>query len=474
MAPEVSFTSFKNIVNGGFRDAKEHTYGHNPATGEQLWDVPVATKQDVDDAVQAARTAFKSWRKTTLAERKKTVGAVLDVYKRHFREFGDLLLKENGKPTVFADGEAKIIIDQFEFYLDLKLDDEVIELKDRTCIKRWVPVGVVAAILPWNFPLANVGGKMIPALLAGNAIIIKPSPFTPYSALKFVEIAQQVLPPGLVQVLAGDDRLGPWLTHHPDVGKIAFTGSVASGKKVMEAASKTLKRVILELGGNDASIVCPDIDVDEVAPKLVRGAFFNSGQVCATVKRVYVHQDIYDKFLAAAVKAVNAVKWGDPLGADVFLGPTQNSMQFTKVKDIYDDVKDKGYKVAVGGNIAPGNGLYAEPSLIDNPPNDARIVTEEQFAPMLPIQVWSDEEEVIERANDSKMGLGGNVWSKDETRARRIAESLEAGSVFINGVEMLTNHAPYGGIKESGIGLEGGPDAIKGYCDVQVLHTNIR
>jgi len=474
MAPKVSFTSFHNVINGELRDAKEHSNGYYPATGEKLWDVPVASKQDVEEAVQAARAAFKIWRKIPFEERVKTLKAALEVYKPHIEEFGNLILKENGKPTQFALGEAKMLGGIFEYFTSLKLEDETVELQDRTYVKRYIPVGVVAAILPWNFPLANVGTKMVPTILAGNTVIIKPSPFTPYSALKFIEIVQQVLPPGVVQVLAGDDKLGPWLTHHPDVSKIAFTGSVATGKRVMEAASKTLKRVTLELGGNDASIVCPDVDVDDVAPKLVRGAFFYSGQVCATVKRLYVHKDIYDKFLAVAVAAVDSVTWGDPSDAGNYLGPTQNEMQFEKVKSIYDDVQERGYKVAIGGKVAKGKGYFVEPSLIDNPPNDSRIMTEEQFAPMLPIQVWDDEEEVIERANGTKMGLGANVWSKDEKRARRIAESLEAGSVFINGVEMLTFQAPFGGVKESGIGLEGGPDAIKGYCDVQVLHLNVK
>jgi len=472
MAPSYDFTKFYNVVDGKPRDAKEHMNAYDPVKLEELWDVPCATKQDVDDAVVSATKAYKTWSKKTLAERQKYLRTTLDLYREYIPEFGNLLLKENGKPAVFANGEAGMIAGIFEYFLSLKLEDEVLELKDRTCIKRWVPIGVVGAILPWNYPMANVGTKMVPALLAGNTIIIKPSPFTPYSALKFVEIVQQVLPPGVIQVLAGDDRVGPWLTTHPGIGKIAFTGSVATGKKVMEAASKTLKRVTLELGGNDASIICPDVDVEQVAPKVVMGVFFNSGQVCATVKRLYVHQDIYEKFLAAAVKATKAIKYGDPSEAGTYLGPTQNKMQFTKVKSIYDDVREKGYKVAVGGNISKG--LFAEPSLVDNPPNDSRIIQEEQFAPMLPIQVWTDEEEVIERANGTLMGLGANVWSKSEDRARRIADQLEAGSVFVNAVEMLTFAAPFGGVKESGLGVEGGPEALKGYCNVKVIHVNVK
>jgi acyl-CoA reductase-like NAD-dependent aldehyde dehydrogenase len=219
------------------------------------------------------------------------------------------------------------------------------------------------------------------------------------------------------------------------------------------------------------------------------GESTNVHQVCATVKRLYVHQDIYEKFLAAAVKATKAIKYGDPSEAGMYLGPTQNEMQFTKVKSMYEDVREKGYKVPVGGNMSKG--LFAEPSLVDNPPNDSRIIQEEQFvsvndvhiclvtdivhqAPMLPIQVWSDEEEVIERANGTLMGLGANVWSKNEDRARRIADQLEAGSVFVNAVEMLTFAAPFGGVKESGLGVEGGPEALKGYCNLKVIHVNVK
>ncbi|OCK78285.1 aldehyde dehydrogenase [Lepidopterella palustris CBS 459.81] len=470
MAPPVSFTTFYNVVNGENRGSKQSYHGVNPSTGEDLWDVPVATKQDLEDAVKAARTAFKSWSKKPFDERVELLLKICHAYEPYEKQMGDLLVKENGKPKPFATGEAGMVPEMLEYFLGQRLDDEVWKLEDRECVIRYAPIGVVAGILPWNYPLAQVSQKLAPALMAGNTLIIKPSPLTPYSALKLVEIAQQVLPPGVIQVLGGDDRLGPWLTEHEDIDKIAFTGSVATGKKVMASCAKTLKRVTLELGGNDAAIVCPDVDINEVAKKLVMGAMFNSGQVCATVKRVYVHQDIYQKMIDAMVAVVKAMKYGDPEDASNYLGPTQNEMQFEKVKDMYEDVKKHGYKTPIGGGIAQRKGYFAEPSIVDNPPNDARIMVEEQFAPMLPVQPWSDEDEVIERANSSKMGLGAAIWSKDLARAQRIGGQIQAGSVFINSQEMLTFKVPFGGFKESGIGYESGPAAAKGYCNMQVFH----
>lgn len=292
----ISFDTFSNTVDGKPRGAKTHHQGIDPATGEKLWDVPIATKQDVDDAVASAEKAFKSWSQESLEKRKEYLQKYCDLYMSYNEEFIDLLCKEAGKPVCyfnqvssvytdpfqrqFAALEVKSIAFFFAHHMNLEIPSERIEDDDKVLTTRYMPLGVVGAICPWNFPLILSFGKIIPAVLTGCTIIVKPSPFTPYTALKTIELAQQIFPPGVIQVLGGDDKLGPMLTAHPGIAKISFTGSIATGKKIMEACSKTLKRVTLELGGNDASIVLPDVDIEKVAPELVMGAFQNSGQVC--------------------------------------------------------------------------------------------------------------------------------------------------------------------------------------------------
>ncbi|KAI4135613.1 MAG: hypothetical protein LQ347_000509, partial [Umbilicaria vellea] len=239
----------------------------------------------------------------------------------------------------------------FDHHASLKLPEERVEDDDKVITTRYVPLGIVGAIVPWNFPLTLSVGKIAPALVTGNCIIVKPSPFTPYTALKLVEIAQSVLPPGVVQVLGGDEKLGPWLVSHPGIHKISFTGSIATGKKIMAEAAKTLKRVTLELGGNDASIVCADVDIEKIAPQVAFGAFMNSGQVCVASKRIYIHESIYEPFVQAMVKFAQGLKVGASEEEGVMLGPIQNQMQYEKVTQFFEDSKKNGYKFAAGPDV---------------------------------------------------------------------------------------------------------------------------
>lgn len=278
-----------------------------------------------------------------------------------------------------AEWETKGVAGFFDHHLALTLPEEREEDAEKVMLTRYTPLGVVGAICPWNFPIVLSLGKLIPALLTGNCIIIKPSPYTPYTTLKCVELAQDIFEPGVVQCIGGDDKLGPMLTAHPGIAKISFTGSIATGKKIMAACAPTLKRVTLELGGNDASIVLPDVDVKKIAPELVMGAFQNTGQVCVATKRIYIHEDIYKEMLEEMVNFVKTIKIGDP-ASGAMLGPIQNKMQYEKVKDMFKDTKDKGYKFAVGAqDVADGKGFFIQPTIIDNPPNDSRIIQEEPF-----------------------------------------------------------------------------------------------
>ena len=262
---------------------------------------------------------------------------------------------------------------------DLELPTEGHKDGDKEIVVRYTSLGVCVGIVPWNYPILLAVGKIAPSVLTGNPIIIKPSPFTPAGDLKLVELAQQFFPPGVVQCLSGDDSLGPWLTEHPTPAKISFTGSTFTGKKVMASASKTLKRVTLELGGKDPAIICDDVNIKEVAPKIATLAFLNSGQICIALKRIIVHEKIIDEFRDAMVEFTKTLKMGEGNEEGVFLGPIQNSMQYEKVKGFFEDVEKEGYNVAVGGKNPDGPGYFITPTIIDRPRGDSKIVTEEPF-----------------------------------------------------------------------------------------------
>ncbi|KAG4430630.1 hypothetical protein IFR05_013892 [Cadophora sp. M221] len=468
---KIDFTAFSNVINGKPSTAAETTHAINPATKKPNWEVPVSTAQDVDEAVAAARTAFKSWSKTTIVERKAALEGWAAEIGKHLAEFAKLLVIEQGKPYQWAMFEADITTKQIRNMAELEVPEEIVEEGDsRQIITRYTPLGVVVGIVPWNFPMSLACGKITPAVLTGNTIIIKPSPFTPYTAIKVVELAQKFFPPGVVQVLTGDDSLGPLLTLHAGVDKITFTGSTATGKRIMESASKTLKRVTLELGGNDPAIVCKSVDIATVAPTIATMAFMNSGQICLALKRIYIHSSIYPAFRDAMVAYTKTLKVGEGFEEGVFLGPVQNKMQYDRVQGFFDDVEKNGMSVAVGGKVPDSEGYFINPTIIDNPSEESRIVVEEPFGPILPIMPWTDEDDVIERANNSKMGLGASVWSSDLEEAARIAKQLEAGSVWVNAHMELSPTAAFAGHKQSGIGAENGVAGLKAYCNVQVLY----
>ncbi|KAH6611303.1 aldehyde dehydrogenase [Trichoderma cornu-damae] len=464
---------FVQIINGKSAPTAESRHGINPATLKAKPDVPVATRGDLDRAVDAAKGAFKRWSKVPYEERRAAVLAFADAIDKRRTEFRDLLISEQGKPIPQADAETDAAIEWIRGMSDIKLPEDVVEDNERhTVTTRYTPLGVVAAIVPWNFPLMLATAKIAPALLTGNVIIVKPSPFTPYCGLKVVELAQHFFPPGVVQSLSGGDDLGPWITSHPGINKISFTGSTATGKLVMQSASKTLARVTLELGGNDPAIIFPDVDVDKVAEKVALYAFLNSGQVCLNLKRIYVHESIYDQFRDAMVKHIKAYTLGDGSQHGVSHGPLQNAAQYERVKTFFDDIERQGWKVAVGGTMEPSDGYFVAPTVIDRPPEKSRIVVEEPFGPIVPLLSWTSEEDVVSRANNSTMGLGASIWSNDVAKATRIAREIEAGTVWVNAHFDISPFVPFGGHKESGIGTEWGPGGLKGFCNVQSLFVS--
>ena len=312
--------------------------------------------------------------------------------------------------------------------------------------------------------------KIIPALMSGCTIVLKPSPFTPLTTLRIAELIADKVPAGTVNIITGEDSLGPLITSHPDIDKITFTGSTATGKKIMEGASADLKRITLELGGNDASIVLPDADPKKVAEQLFWSSFSNAGQICVAAKRIYIHEDIYDELSEALVEYAKNVKVGDGSHQGTGVGPIQNKKQFDRVCELIEDAKQNGYKFLVGGEVDPsGTGYYVPITIMDNPPEDARIVAEEQFGPVMPLMKFSSEDEVIQRANNSDYGLAGAVWTGNPDKGVEIAEQLETGTVWINEYLHLSPFTPFGGHKQSGFGAEYGLDGLKEFTYPQVI-----
>ena len=335
---------------------------------------------------------------------------------------------------------------------------EIVEENDVHVVElHHVPLGVVVGITPWNFPVLLALWKVAPALITGNTFVLKPTPYTPLTALRFGQIAQSVLPAGVLSVLSGGDQLGPQMTNHPDVAKISFTGSTETGKHVLRSAAGTVKRVTLELGGNDAAIVLPDADYKAIIPQLFWGAFGNQGQWCVGIKRLYIHRSFHADFVAAFVDYAKTVKVGDGLDPEVGLGPVQNKMQFDKLKTFLDDIKANGQKIAFGGDIDETQSGYFFPiTVVDNPPENSKIVQEEQFGPIIPIIVYDDIDDAVNRANASIYGLGGSVWGRDTEAAVAVANRVEAGMVWVNEIHTQGVDIPFGGHKQSGIGTEQG------------------
>jgi acyl-CoA reductase-like NAD-dependent aldehyde dehydrogenase len=436
--------------------------------------VPIATQKDVDEAVTAAEKAFKTWGRTPIEKRKEYMLNFVKLYATYEKQFSDLLCTETGKTRFFGTNEVTGTGKVMTFHANLTLPIEKIEEADKVITTRYVPLGVVGAISPWNFPLSTSAGKVAGALIAGCTVIVKPSPFTPYSALKFVELCQEVFPPGVVQILGGGpgaQDVGPLLVEHPGIAKISFTGSIPTGKKIMAGCAKTLKRITLELGGNDPCIVFPDVDIDKVVPEVTIGSFWNTAQVCIATKRVYIHESIYREFVDKMAAFVKNMKVGSSDEQGVMVGPMQNEMQYEKVKDFFADSKKNGYKFLGDDVVAASKGFFIQPTIIDNPPNDSRIIQEEPFGPILPVQPWSDLEEVIDRANSTNFGLGASLWTKDIAKGEEVAQRLHAGNVFVNSWTKPSYNAFFSGHKESGIGGEWGSTGLLAFCNCQVTHV---
>ena len=443
----------------------------NPATGAIEASAPECTPQQLDAAMESSAKAYRDWRLDE-DRRRELLRRAADALMAAATEIGPILTAEQGKPLGEATVEVYGAAMWLQYFAGLEIPKQVIQDDGAAhveVVQR--PLGVVAAITPWNFPLILASWKIAPALVAGNTMVLKPSPFTPRSTLKMGEILRDVLPPGVLNVVSGKDPLGASMTSHPIPRKISFTGSVATGKKVAAAAAPDLKRVTLELGGNDPAIVLDDVDPDAVVEKLFWGAFQNNGQVCSAIKRVYVPEGLHDAIVDGLAERARSVKVGPGTEPDTRLGPINNRPQFERVSELVADALSSGAVAAAGGKPFDGDGYFFEPTILTNLSDGTRIVDEEQFGPALPVVTYRHIDEVIDRANATHFGLSGSVWGTDVERAARVAAELECGTAWVNTHLALAPHQPFGGAKWSGIGVENGTWGLLGFCEPQVIHT---
>lgn len=461
-------------ISGEGETAKNTFEAFNPATKDVIAYVPDATEDQLDRAVASARSAFGEWGKESIEVRQEALTRLADALEEHADDFMSLLTLEQGKPRAGAEWEITGSIDWLRAFATMQLPEEVlVDTPERRVVTRTTPLGVVGLIVPWNFPVILAVWKIAPALLAGNTIVLKPSPYTPLCTLKFGELFRKILPPGVLNVVSGGDELGKWITAHHDIDKIGFTGHTDTGKAVMRSASGTLKRITLELGGNDPAIILPDVDVNSIAPKIFWAAFQNCGQFCNAAKRIYIHEDIYDELRDALVSFVETVKVGDGADADTMIGPIQNKQQFEKLQEFFNDCRQRKLKFACGGEIDENSaGWFVPVTLVDCPPDDSRIVNEEPFGPILPLLKWRDEAEVIARANDSDYGLGASVWGNDLEAVQRIGSQLQAGTVWMNEIHEYSPFQAFAGHKQSGLGCENSIHGLQEYTNLQTIAFN--
>lgn len=465
---------FNMIINGNKVDAEDHFNVYNPATEEIIAQCPAATEENLNAAVTAAREAFPAWSKTSDDQRKEKVNALADIISNNMNELAQLITQEQGRPLNGIGFGSFAEVGGSEYWTrctaELTLPIEIAEETDthRAEIHR-KPLGVVGSITPWNFPLLIAIWHVIPAIRSGNTVVLKPSSFTPLVALRFVELAQEVLPPGVLNIITGEGGMGRLITSHPDIDKIVFTGSTATGKNIMKNASDSLKRLTLELGGNDAAIILPDIDVKENASAIFEAAFINNGQTCAALKRLYVHEDIYEEMCEELTIIANTVTVANGMEEGAQLGPIQNRAQFELVRELVDDAKGSGARILTGGDAPEGIGYFYPVTLVADISDGTRLVDEEPFGPVLPIIKYSDVEDALQRANDNPNGLGGSVWSGNPAQALELAKRLECGTAWINNHASLSPNVPFGGVKQSGVGVEFSTHGLKEFTSIQSI-----
>ena len=460
------------MINGELVSSANTFEVKNPATGEVIGHAPISTASDVEAAVSAARAAQPAWAAKTDKERVDILMQLLGVFTENKEYLAHWVVKEQGKPLggPHAMFEIDGCMGWTQVPLSLELPVEVVfedETKRAELHRR--PLGVVGAIAPWNWPLLIAIWQIIPSLRMGNTVVIKPSEYTTIGTLEMVRLMNQVLPAGILNTISGDGKVGAQLVEHKDVDKIMFTGSTATGKKIIQASSGNMARVTVECGGNDAAIILPGTKMEERAGDLFWGAFINMGQTCAAAKRLYVHENDYDNVVKILDGISGQMPMGNGMEEGIVLGPVQNEKQLNIVKDLVEDAKAQGATIIRGGESMEGKGFFYPITLIGDVDNGHRIVDEEQFGPVLPIIKYKTVEEAIQKANDSQSGLGGSVWGDDLEEAAKVAARIEAGTVWVNEHGMIHPMVPFGGAKNSGYGMEFGVEGLKSVSQPQII-----
>ncbi|MCK2125370.1 aldehyde dehydrogenase family protein [Thauera aromatica] len=445
----------------------------DPALGEPFAECPSASSAQLDAAVAAANRAFAQWQYSSCEERRALLLKIADRIEHNAPELAEIIVREQGKPLALAQMEVGGAVAWTRATAALELPVEVIEDSPTKRIElHRRPLGVVGSITPWNWPLMIAVWHIMPALRAGNTVVIKPSELTPLNTLRLVELIAEVAPPGVVNVVAGGGALGRDMSGHAGIRKIVFTGSTPTGQDIMRNAAGTLKRLTLELGGNDAGIVLPGADIDAVAEGVFQSAFLNMGQTCAALKRLYVHESQYEQMCTRLTAIAARQKVGNGLEEGVSFGPIQNRDQFELVCELVDDARAAGARILCGGEPLPGKGYFYPPTIVADITDGTRLVDEEQFGPVLPVIRYATVDEAVLRANASDNGLGGSVWSSDIEQARAVAARLECGTVWINGHAEVLPHCPFGGCKMSGFGVEFGLEGLLEYTRPQLFNIN--
>lgn len=469
------------IINGRPTDAASGatTEVRNPATGETVGTVPRADAEDTRRAIEAAAAAFPAWAGLAAPKRGQLLMRAGAHVRAHLAEVAELLTNEQGKPLRDARIEAERFADNIEVYAGIILGGALrghhVALPRQKAMGLVVrrPVGIVGTIIPWNFPLTLLANKLAPALACGNTVVAKPASTTPLATLRVADLLLEGgLPPGVLNIVTGPGNVvGEELIRHPLVRKIAFTGETETGKRVMASAAQEIKRVTLELGGSDPAIVCADADLEVAAKSVAIGRFFNAGQACLAIKRVFVEESVADEFMGMVVARAKRLKLGHGLDAQTQMGPMHSAGGRAEIEAQLADALEQGGKLLVGGQRPEGEqfakGFFFEPTIVTDVPEAARVWQQETFGPLLPIARVRDLDEAIERANSSEFGLGSSIFTRDIGKAQRAIEEIEAGYTWVNAVQIAHDELPFGGTKHSGYGKEHGTEVLDFYTETK-------
>lgn len=464
--------TFQLLIDGELVDGAATLEVVNPATGAVFATCGRADEAQLERAVAAAKRSFPAWAALSAAQRGEYMSRLADLFEARAEDFARLLTTEQGKPLPQSRAEIGNALASLRYYAGMEIAPTVLrESPTDKILEHRTPLGVVAAITPWNFPVSLLMVKVAPALSAGNTMVAKPAPTTPLTSLLFGQLAADVLPAGVLNIVTDANDLGARLASHPDIAKVAFTGSTATGKRVIQGASETMKRVTLELGGNDAAIILDDIDVTVAARKVFDAAMVNCGQVCLAAKRIYAPRAMYEALCEelARLGATAIVDDGAKQGTQI--GPLQNRQQYEKVLDMIGSAREEG-TIMVGGTALDRPGYFIAPTVVRDIADDSRLVREEQFGPIIPVLAYDSIDEVIARANDSEYGLGGTIWTSDIERGMAVAMRIDSGTVWINKHLELPADVPFGGAKQSGLGREKGVDGFKEFTQGKIVNVS--